>query len=115
MFGGDGVGGVAGEAEEDGGVSGMADAGEREGAVKVDLDAGGLMEEAGALEAFGEGEGGAHGADRVGAGGAYADFEKFKETGHCLLIVGLRGWMEAFVRECRTNAFGEESGGVWMF
>ena len=74
----DGVGCLAGEAEEDGAVGGVADAGVGERAEELGLDAGDLGEGG---EFGDEAEGGAHGADGVGGGGADADFEEFEEAG----------------------------------
>ena len=59
----------------------MADAGESERAVEIDGDVCGFVEEVGGGELAGEAEGGSHGADGVGAGGADADFEEFEEAG----------------------------------
>lgn len=61
----DGVGSLAGEAEEDGAVGGVADAGEGERAEELGLEAGGTGEEAGGGEGAGETKSGAHGADGV--------------------------------------------------
>ena len=72
------VGGFAEEAEQDGAVGGVADAGEREGAVEIDGDTGGAVEEGVGFEALDKAEGGTHGADGMGAGGADANLEKFK-------------------------------------
>ncbi len=72
------IGGFAEEAEQDGAVGGVADAGEREGAVEIDGDAGGAVEVAVGCEVAGEAEGGTHGADGMGAGGADPNLEKFK-------------------------------------
>ena len=69
-FDGGGVYGVwsfAEEAEEDGAVGSMADAGEGERSVEVDVDPCGWFEEIFFREFAGEAEGGAHGADGVGA------------------------------------------------
>ena len=59
----------------------VADSGEGERAVEVDGDLGGFFEEVFLGEFAGETEGGSHGADGVGAGGADADFEEFEEAG----------------------------------
>ena len=75
------VGGFAGEAKEDSAVSAVADAGEGEGAVEMGGDPGGLGDAAGVFEIVGEAEGGAHGADGVGARRADADLEEFEEAG----------------------------------
>ncbi len=78
----DGVGRFAEEAEKDGAVGAVADAGEGERAVEVDVYACGALEEIADEASWrGEAEGGAHGADGVGAGGADADFEEFEEAG----------------------------------
>lgn len=59
----------------------MADAREREGAVEVDIHFFCLIEEIFGNEFASETEGGAHGSDGMGAGGAYANFEEFEQTG----------------------------------
>jgi hypothetical protein len=76
----DGVGSLAGEAEEDGAIGGVADASEGEGTEEIDLDAGGFWEGSGGLEFLHETQGGAHRTHSVGAGWADADLEKFEEA-----------------------------------
>jgi hypothetical protein len=75
------VGGFAKEAEEDGAVGAVADSSEGERAIEIDDDAGGAIEEIFGIERVDETQGGTHGADGVGAGGADADLEEFEETG----------------------------------
>ena len=85
------VGSFAGEAEEDSAVGAVADAGEGERAVEVDEDMVRAVEAACGVELADEAESGAHGADGVGAGGAYADLEELEETGVHFFILGFAG------------------------
>lgn len=76
-----GIGGVAGEPEEDGAIGAVADAGEGERAEEVDDDVVGALDQAGGIEFAGETESCSHGADGMGAGRADADLEEFEEAG----------------------------------
>ena len=99
----DGVGRVAGEAEQNGAVGAVAEAGEGERAEELHADACGAIEMAGGGELTGEAEGRAHGANGVRARRADADLEELEEAGvhgsivgvtpeerGCALVAGLR-------------------------
>ncbi|MNN08845.1 hypothetical protein D3C81_1217110 [compost metagenome] len=79
-FGVDGIGVLAFQAKQYRLVAAMAFARGTQRAIQLGLDAGGAGQQAVTAQAFGEARGGAHRADRVGAGGADADLEQVEDA-----------------------------------